>query len=78
MLRLSKADVESIVQAVREQKKVCSLCNDAHGSQEEREETDPERIKAVRHRNISTISEKEGKYLVHFPIEGVRPLVGTE
>ena len=42
------------------------------------EETDPERIKAVRHRNIPTISEEESKYLVHFHIEGVRPLIGTE
>lgn len=42
------------------------------------EETDAERIKAVRHLNIPTISEEEGKYLVHFRIEGVRPLVGNE
>ena len=42
------------------------------------EETDPEKIKAVRHRNIPTISEEEGKYLVHFHIEGERPLIGNE
>ena len=42
------------------------------------EETDPEKIKAIRHRNIPTISEEEGKYLVHFHIEGVRPLIGNE
>ena len=42
------------------------------------EETDPEKIKAVRHHNIPTISEEEGKYLVHFHIEGVRPLIGNE
>lgn len=42
------------------------------------EEADPERIKAIRHRNIPTISEEEGKYLVHFHIEGVRPLIGNE
>ena len=42
------------------------------------EETDPEKIKAVRHRNIPTISEEEGKYLVHFHIEGVRSLIGNE
>jgi hypothetical protein len=42
------------------------------------EETDPEKIKAVRHRNIPTISEEESKYLVHFQIEGVRPLIGNE
>ncbi len=42
------------------------------------EEIDPERIKAVRHRNIPTISEEESKYLVHFHIEGLRPLIGIE
>jgi hypothetical protein len=41
-------------------------------------ETDPAKIKAVRHRNIPTISEDEGKFLVHFHIQGVRPLIGTE
>ena len=42
------------------------------------EETDLEKIKAVRHGNIPTISEEEGKYLVHFHIEGVRSLIGNE
>jgi hypothetical protein len=42
------------------------------------EETDPEKIRAVRHRNIPTISEEEGKYLVQFHIEGVRSLIGNE
>jgi hypothetical protein len=42
------------------------------------EETDPEKIKSLRHRNIPTISEEEGKYLVHFHIEGARPLIGNE
>jgi hypothetical protein len=42
------------------------------------EETDADKIKAVRHRNIPTISEEEGKYLVHFHIEGVRSLIGNE
>jgi hypothetical protein len=42
------------------------------------EETDPEKIEAIRHRNIPAISEEEGKYLVHFHIEGVRPLIGRE
>ena len=42
------------------------------------EETDPEKIKAVRRRNIPTISEEEGKYLVQFHIEGVRSLIGNE
>jgi hypothetical protein len=42
------------------------------------DETDPEKIKAIRHRNIPTISEEEGKHLVHFHIEGVRSLIGNE
>ena len=42
------------------------------------EETDPEKIKAIRHRNIPTISQEEGKYLVQFHIEGVRSLIGNE
>ena len=42
------------------------------------EETDLEKLKAIRRRNIPTISEEERKYLVHFHIEGVRPLVGNE
>ena len=42
------------------------------------EETDHEKIKAVRHRNIPTISEEEGTHLVRFQIEGVRSLNGNE
>ena len=42
------------------------------------EETDPEKIKAIRHCNIPTISQEEGKYLVQFHIEGVRSLIGNE
>ena len=42
------------------------------------EETDPEKIKAVRRLNAPPISEEESKYLVHFHVEGVRPLVGSE
>jgi hypothetical protein len=42
------------------------------------EEADPEQIKAIRRRNIPTISEEEGKYLVRFQIEGVRSLIGNE
>ncbi len=42
------------------------------------EETDPEKIKAVRRQYAPPISEEESKYLVHFHIEGVRPLIGTE
>ena len=42
------------------------------------EETDPEKIQAIRRRNIPPISEEGSKYLVHFHIEGVRPLIGNE
>ncbi len=45
-----------------------------------RDETDPEKIQAVRRRNIQRISEDAGKrkHLVHFRIDEVRPLVGAE
>jgi hypothetical protein len=45
-----------------------------------REETDPEKISAIRRRTVPKISEEEGKtkYLVHFHIDGVRPLIGAE
>jgi len=45
-----------------------------------REETDPEKIKAIRRRNIPRISEQEGRitHLVHFRIDGIRPLIGVE
>jgi hypothetical protein len=42
------------------------------------EETDSEKIKAIRHRTALEISEAESKFLVHFHIEGVRPLIGNE
>jgi len=44
------------------------------------EETDPAKIQAIRRRSVPPISEEEGKrkYLVHFHIEGVRPLIGNE
>jgi hypothetical protein len=42
------------------------------------EETDPEKIKAICHRNISTTNEEEGKYLIHFRIEDVRSLFDNE
>ena len=42
------------------------------------EDTDPEKIKEVRRRFAPPISEEESKYLVHFHIEGVRPLLGNE
>lgn len=42
------------------------------------EETDPEKIKALHRRTTPVISEAESKFLVHFRIEGVRPLIGSE
>ena len=42
-----------------------------------KEETDLEKIKAIRRRNIPPISEEESKYLVYFHIEGIRPLLGN-
>ena len=41
------------------------------------EETDLEKIKAIRRRNAPPIREEESKYLVHFHIEGVRLLIGN-
>ncbi len=41
------------------------------------EETDPEKIEAIRRRVELPMSEEECKYLVHFHIEGVRPLRGN-
>lgn len=45
-----------------------------------REETDPEKIRAVRRRSTPQISQDAGerKYLVYFRIDNVRPLVGAE
>ncbi len=42
------------------------------------EEFDPEKIKAIRRQNNLPISEEECRFLVHFHIEGVRPLIGNE
>ena len=42
------------------------------------EETDSEKIMEVRRRFAPPISEKESKYLVHFHVQGVRPLLGNE
>ena len=42
------------------------------------EECDPEKIKAMRRRYNIPIDDEECKYLVHFHIEGVRPLLGNE
>jgi hypothetical protein len=41
------------------------------------EETVPEKIKAMRRCPAPGISAEESKYLVHFHIEGERPLVGN-
>jgi hypothetical protein len=38
------------------------------------EETDIVKIKAIRRRTAPPISEEDSKFLVHFHIEGVRPL----
>ena len=42
------------------------------------EETDPAKIAAIRRRAALEISEAECKFLVHFHIEGVRPLIGNQ
>jgi hypothetical protein len=41
------------------------------------EETDAEKIEAIRRRIELPMSEEECKFLVHFHIEGVRPLRGN-
>jgi hypothetical protein len=41
------------------------------------EETTPEKIKALCRCTALGISEEDSKYLVHFHIEGVRPLIGN-
>ena len=42
------------------------------------EESTPEKIKAIRRCTALGLSEEDSKYLVHFRIEGVRPLIGTD
>ncbi len=43
-----------------------------------REETDPEKIRALRRRSMPEVCEDdEPRFLVHFRVDGVRPLVGT-
>jgi len=42
------------------------------------EESTPEKIKAIRRCTALGISEEDSKYLVHFHVEGVRPLIGNE
>ena len=41
------------------------------------EEFDPEKIKAIRRQNNLPISDEECRFLVHFHIEEVRPLLGN-
>jgi hypothetical protein len=41
------------------------------------EEADLEKLKAIRRRYDIPISDEECKYLVHFHVEGVRPLLGN-
>jgi hypothetical protein len=41
------------------------------------DETDPEKIETVRRRCTPPIRDAESKFLVHFHIEGVRPLIGN-
>jgi len=44
-----------------------------------REEDDAEKIKSIRRRDLpDDCDEGKKRYLVHFHIEGVRPLIGTE
>jgi len=43
-----------------------------------REETDIEKIQSIRRRSVPPASEEGMKYLVHFRIDGVRPLIGTQ
>lgn len=41
------------------------------------EETDSDQIETVRRRIGAPITDAESRYLVHFHIEGVRPLIGN-
>ena len=43
-----------------------------------REETDIDKIQSIRRRAVPPVSEEGSKYLVHFRIDSVRPLVGAE
>lgn len=45
-----------------------------------REETDPDRIRAIRRRNLPPECEEgdtKKRFLVHFRVDGIRPLIGT-
>ena len=44
------------------------------------EETDPEKIRSIRRRNVPPeceTGESKKQFLVHFKVEGVRPLIGA-
>ncbi len=41
------------------------------------EENTPEKIKALCRCTAPGVSEEDGKYPVHFHVEGVRPLIGN-
>jgi hypothetical protein len=41
------------------------------------EETDREKIETVRRHSAPPMSDEECKFLVHFHVEGVRPLIGN-
>jgi len=43
-----------------------------------REETDVEKIRSIRRRSVPPVGEEAVKYLVHFRIDAVRPLIGAE
>jgi hypothetical protein len=45
------------------------------------EETDPEKIRSIRRRNLPPECDEgavKKQFLVHFRVDGVRPLIGTE
>lgn len=42
------------------------------------EETDQAKIQSLRRRSVPPVSDGGAKFLVHFRIDGVRPLVGAE
>jgi hypothetical protein len=42
------------------------------------EETGMEKITAIRRRSNPLLTEEESRYLVHFHIEGTRPLIGND
>jgi len=59
MLRQSTADVESVVKAVMEQKKVCLLCNEVPGPEEEREANTKWRNRGIAPNDLSDHPKSE-------------------